>query len=228
MAIPYEELKPLFREEIMRDKTAQKLYEIIASGRGTYKTASLYAAQVGDDIGRVLRRNGFMIDGAAWNIDELIPQTLGYDHAMVVNACRQVQTAMNADASIGVKFQEPKFDVDRALGIVQELRDNPEFTNISNTFYDQLTNFSMNVADESIRANAEQLYRSGIRSMVIRQAEANCCDWCDEVAGSYDYQEVDNSGNDVWRRHENCRCTIDFITVRNGTGYTERVNNQKK
>jgi hypothetical protein len=133
----------------------------------------------------------------------------------------------NADASIGMRFIAPTFDSDRAYGIVTELRDNPGFRNIEATFYDQLANFSQNVVDEAIRANASTMNRAGIGSRIVRVAEFKACDWCRSVAGNYDYRDVRDTGNDVWRRHENCRCTIDFITERNSSLYTERVNNFK-
>ena len=103
-----------------------------------------------------------------------------------------------------------------------------EFKNIEKSFYDQLTNFSENIVDDSIRDNVGRLYRSGIRTMIVRQAEAGACKWCQEVAGSYDYSQVRNTGNDVWRRHENCHCVIDYVTEKDSGFYSERVNNQKK
>lgn len=66
--------------------------------------------------------------------------------------------------------------------------------------------------------------RAGIKTQVIRQAEFKACPWCQDIASVYDYAEVKNQGNDVWRRHENCRCTIDYITDHNGQMYRNRVN----
>ena len=130
---------------------------------------------------------------------------------------------MNRDAGIGIRYQEPAFDGERAYGLVEELRSNPEFTNIEETFYDQITNFSQSIVDSSVRANAEVASNAGIKTMVIRTASSKACQWCAEVAGQYDYETVKNTGNDVWRRHENCNCTIDYVTERNSRLYRERV-----
>ena len=158
----------------------------------------------------------------------MIPQSLGLNQQIIVDACRDVQNGLNKKNGIGIKYQEPKFDWDRINGLLDELRNNPEFHNIEKSFYDQLVNFSENIVDDSIRDNVGRLYRSGIRTIVVRQAEFGGCKWCQEVAGSYDYAEVRNTGNDVWRRHENCRCTIDYITEKDSGFYSEQVNNQKK
>ena len=228
MALTYEDIRQPFLDAIANDRTAQKLLERINNGTGTYSTASAYAARIGDCLARVLKQYAPGVDISEWDIENLIPGSLGLDHAIVVEACETVQKALNADASIGMRFIEPTFDSDRAYGIVTELRDNPGFRNIEATFYDQLANFSQNVVDEAIRANASTMNRAGIGSRIVRVAEFKACDWCRSVAGNYDYQAVKDTGNDVWRRHENCRCTIDFITERNSTVYTERVENFKK
>lgn len=228
MALTYEDIKPLFLAELQADTRAMELWAMIEDGSATYSIASEYAAHVGDALARVLRMNAPLENISEWDIEDLIPKSLGLDHEMVTGACQRVQEALNADAGLGVRFQAPIFDADRAYGIVAELRDNPEFVNIQDTFYDQLVNFSQNVVDESIRDNARVLSSAGIESKVIRVAEFGACAWCKAVAGTFDYDDVKATGNDVWRRHENCRCTIDFITERNGRRYEERVNNQRR
>ena len=228
MALTYEDIKEPFLESLRNDKRATALINKIEAGKGNYEMASEYAARVGDNLAKVLRKRAPLESIAEWDIDDLIPKSLGLDHSIVTYACENVQTAMNKDAGLGIRYQQPKFDSARAWGLVDELRDNPEFTNIEKSFYDQLANFSQNIVDEAIRDNAGVMARAGIRTMVIRTAEAGACPWCDDVAGVYDYDEVRYPGDDVWRRHENCRCTINYITDRNGAFYSEVVNNFKK
>jgi hypothetical protein len=226
MALVFDDIKQPFLDALANDKRAQNLLGLINSGRGTYSTASAYAARVGECLARILREYAPGVDISEWNLEDLIPRSLGLDHSIVVEACETVQANLNADAGLGMRFVQPKFDNDRCWGMVAELRDNPEFTNIEATFYDQVANFSQNVVDESIRTNADVMNRAGINSKIIRVAEFRACQWCRSVSGSFDYDDVRQTGNDVWRRHENCRCTIDFVTERNGSRYTERVNNQ--
>lgn len=228
MALTYEDIKPLFLAELQADARAMELWAMIEDGTATYAIASEYAAHVGDALARVLRANAPVEDISEWDIEDLIPKSLGLDHQMVTGACQRVQEALNEDAGLGIRFQAPGFDSSRAYGIVTELRNNPEFVNIQDTFYDQLVNFSQNVVDEAIRDNARVLSGAGIESKVIRVAEFRACPWCRAIAGTYDYEDVKATGSDVWRRHENCRCTIDFVTERNGRRYEERVNNQRR
>lgn len=224
--LTYDDVKGPFLARIASNKRAQELLGMINAGTGTYATASEYAAIVGDCLAAVLREYAPTTDISEWDIENLIPKSLGLDHSIVVEACQTVQETLYADAGLGLNYVEPFFDRDRAYGIVTELQNNPEFVNIADTFYDQLANFSQNVVDESIRSNASVMSRAGITSRVIRVAEHGACPWCRALQGSYNYEDVKGTGNDVWRRHENCRCTIDYVTERNGSRYVERVNNQ--
>ena len=228
MALTYEDIAQEFKNKVDSDPKVQQYLKTIRSGNGTYVTANKLAVRVGEDLGKVLKMHE-PIDGISeWDYVDLIPKALGLDQQMVVDACREVQEGMNKKAGLGIKYKEPAFNMDRVNGLITELADNPEFTNISKSFYDQLVNFSESIVDDSIRDNAGVLFRAGIRTMIIRQAEFGGCPWCQDVAGAYDYNDVKEPGNDVWRRHERCRCTIDYKTERSGSFYSERVNNQKK
>ena len=223
MALKYDDIKKEFQDAVNNDKIASKLYAQIRNGDASYATSGQLAQRIGADLGKVLMNHAPVQSIDEWDVDDLIPKALGLDHRMVTTACKQVQENMNKDAGVGIKYKEPKFNQDKAYGIAKELHDNPDFTNIQKTFCDQLENFSRSVADDSIVANADVMWGAGIKTMVVRIAEGGCCKWCSEMAGVYDYAEVREPGNDVWRRHENCNCTIDFYTERNGSVQRERV-----
>ena len=225
--LTYDDIREPLIEAIRNDRKARQLYELIQSGAGTYNTASEYAIRVGECLARILRQNAPFESIAEWDLENLIPQSLGLDHEYVEQACEQVQLTLNADAGLGINYVPPIFDGNRAYGLVAELRNNPEFVNIERTFYDQIVNFSQNVVDESIRSNATVLSNAGVQSKIVRNTEVGACAWCRAVAGTYDYTDVRQTRNDVWKRHENCRCTIDFITERNGSEYRERVSTDR-
>lgn len=224
MALTYEDIKQEFIDTVNGDKVCQELYANIRKGDASYKTGSKLAVRIGECLGKVLKKYAPTTSIDEWDLDDLLPKSLGLDHNMVSTACRQIQEQMNKDAGLGIKPKEPKFDWDRVNGMITELREHPDtFEDIEKSFYDQLCNFSQSVVDYAIRDNMQLMARAGVKTQVIRQAEFRACPWCREVAGTYDYAEVKDTGNDVWRRHENCRCTIDYITERNGSMYRERT-----
>ena len=118
--------------------------------------------------------------------------------------------------------------MDKALGLADEYRGVTDFDPVAQKLIEQVQNFSESVVDDSIYTNAGVMANAGVKAYIVRTAEATACDWCDEVAGTYDYFEVKDKGNDVWRRHLGCHCDIEFIIERSGGYSVNRVNNQKK
>ena len=226
--LTFEDIKEELIQEIANDRRATQLMELIDSGAGTYRTASEYSIRVGESLGRVLRRYSEYEDISEWDLESILPSSLGLNHSYIVEACRKVQDTFYNDAGLDIKFVEPAFNGDRAYGLVEEVSSHADFSDIEKTFYDQLVNFSQTVVVEAVQTNAEVLNGAGVESKIVRHHEFRACEWCEAMAGSYNYVDVRDKGNDVWRRHENCRCTIDYYTFRNGGAYRERVNNQVK
>ena len=225
MALKYADIADEFITLVHKDARAAHLAGVIEAGRGSYVVAGQYAARVGDLLGRTLRRHAPINGISDWDVENLIPGALGADHNMVIAVTDKVQANMNAAAGIYMRVQTPEFNGNRAYGIVNELLANPEFVNIARAFYAQLTNFSMSVVDDAIRDNAALQSAAGYAVHITRTAEYGACEWCEEVAGSYDFESArDTVGEDLWRRHENCRCIIDYST----NGRTERVRNNRR
>ena len=65
--------------------------------------------------------------------------------------------------------------------------------------------------DDHIKTNADARWRAGMDPQIVRRAAVKCCAWCSSLEGTYDYEDVSDTGNDVFRRHENCRCIVDYI-----------------
>ncbi|PKK40389.1 hypothetical protein ABB02_00375 [Clostridiaceae bacterium JG1575] len=59
---------------------------------------------------------------------------------------------------------------------------------------------------------------------IIRKEVGNCCEWCKAVAGTQDYAAVKETGNDVFRRHRFCKCTVEYDP---GDGKRQNVHTKK-
>ena len=228
MALTFADIAEEFKTAVNSDKIVQECLVEIRDGSRSYAVTNKLAIRVGKKLGEVLKKYEPIENIDEWDYVDLIPKSLGLDYEMIVNSCRMTQENINKDAGLGIKFVQPELNTDRIEGFITELRDNPEFKNISKSFYDQLVNFSESVVDDSIRDNAGVLYRAGVRTMIFRQAEFAACDWCKGIAGVYDYSEVSDTGNEIWLRHDNCKCLIDFKTERSTGFYSERVLNYKE
>lgn len=222
----FDDIREIFKKEVETDKQAVKLWKAVVDGGG-YSASTRYARRIGEILAKVLLTYAPEAIGE-WDLNDLIPRSLGLDMNYVVRACAETQAIQNKQLEVGIKFQEVDFNADRAYGIVTELENSENFSEVYEKIKNQFTNFSESIVDDEIRANASQLWKSGIKTQVIRRAEATACAWCNSVSGAYDYSEVSDTGNDVWRRHIGCHCTIDFISQKPAGLYTSRINNQKR
>ena len=214
MPLTYNDIKEELRSAVQGDYRATVLWTRLQNKGTGYKDAHAYAIRVGTVTGNVLKRYQ-PEDLAEWDLEDLIPGTLGFNHNMVAAACNEAQKNLNTKARIGIRPKVPEFDGNRAFGLVEAVKKRGE---IGEQFYDQLTNFDQNVVDQSIRDNGEIQSEAGLSSKIVRTAEANCCKWCDALAGTYDYADVSDTGNEVWQRHDNCRCTIEYYPGKRGGG----------
>lgn len=219
MPLTFNDIKSEIASAVNGDFRATVLWTRLHEKGAGYKDAHAYAVRVGELTGKVLKKYQ-PTDLAEWNLEDLIPGCLGLNHSMVAAACTEAQRNLNRKARVGIRPQEPDFDGNRAYGLVEAVKERGE---IGKLFYDQVTNFSQNVVDQAIKDNAEVQSGAGLHPKIVRTAEAHCCKWCDDLAGTYDYDEVRDTGNPVWARHDNCRCLIEYVADRR-----ERVNNYRR
>ncbi len=219
----FEDIKKAFRKAVDSDAEVRKIYADLQD-LPTYANVMKLANKIGEDLGKVLVKFAPELSVDDLELADILPKALGLDHAQVSAACKEVQEKMNRKAGLGIKYKEPQFNMDKALGLADEIRGITDEDALAQALVERVANFSAGVVDDSIYENAGVLARAGVKTTLIRTAEANCCDWCDEVAGVYDYFEVNDKGNDVWRRHLGCKCEID---IDNGETIG-RVNNYKK
>ena len=223
----FEDIKKAFRKAVDSDPDVKKLYAELQDAP-TYGVAMKLANKIGEDLGKVLVKYAPELSVDDLELADILPKALGLDHARVTTACKQVQESMNKQAGLGIKYKEPQFNMDKALGLADEIRGITDEGTLSQALVERVKNFSESVVDDSIHDNASVIANAGVKAYIVRTAEAKCCDWCEEVAGTYDYFEVKDKGNDVWRRHLGCQCDIEFIIDRGGTYSASQVRNYKK
>lgn len=65
--------------------------------------------------------------------------------------------------------------------------------------------------DRNMERGAKTCASAGLKTSIIRDAAPGCCKWCSDVAGRYTYGE---EPKDVYRRHDNCTCTVVYESGR--------------
>lgn len=206
-----ETLRARFSEKIAVNPKIRAFAKKIKAGDATYVDAEDYAYLIGNALSEVFMDNlssAVLPDGRMYyNIAQRVLQPLlEEDHAIVSDAAAMVQTFLNQKANIGIKAQTVPVDEDRIYGIVNKVADAESFDDVKWVLDAPVVNFSMNVVDETLRANVDFQGRSGLTPKVIRKSERKCCKWCSDLVGVYDYP-VDR---EVYQRHERCRCTVEY------------------
>ena len=215
-----------FRRSINNNTAITRVQKLVEAGTATYKEANDLAVWTGQLLSASIKRNitsDILPDGKMYyNIaDRVLGEMLKEDYDLVSTAAEQIQTSMNRKAGIGLKAKKPKFNQNRVDGLVDRLS-SEEFEKVEWLLDEPIVNFSQNVVDEFIKENFEFQGKSGLSAKVVRTPESGACEWCKEVAGEYIYPDVPE---DVWRRHERCKCVIDYTPRK---GRTERLSGSGK
>lgn len=141
---------------------------------------------------------------------DLLGETLKTNYELVNAAAAEVLKTL--DAKVGYKLkikpQKPKFPTDRVKKVAKSVCDpNVPQSTIERRLTSPIENISESFYTDFVKENAEFRARSGIETYIVRKDGGNCCEWCAKLAGKYPYGE---EPKDVYRRHDNCTCTVTF------------------
>ena len=201
-----DDLKKEFSSKYKANKKIPKLLE-----DKNHANAYLYAQEVGDILAEVFDgklSSSVLPEGKMFfNIAErILNETLGNNHKLVTDYAVELQTALNKEAGIGLKPKTNKINQDRIDGLVNRLSTEDNFDEVKWILKDPVANFSRSVMDDFIMTNADFHAKAGLKPKIARYVNSEHCEWCDKLAGTYDYP-VDRI---IYARHENCDCVVEY------------------
>ena len=207
-----EALRKRFEENLGGSRRAAALMKAIQDAGAGYAEAEQYAEEVGRALsgafGAVLTADVLPDGRMYWNIaDRVVRPLLEQDHRLVADAAVQVQTALNRAAGLGIRAQRAPLDTDRINGLLNKLCAAQDYDSVRWVLGEPVINYSMAVADETLRLNVAWQAGAGLSPRITRRAEAGACRWCRALAGVWDF---DDAPEDIYRRHENCRCVVEY------------------
>ena len=205
------------------DPLIRSLYRRVADGKATYAEVQTFAQRASVICSEVLMDYAPEADFAEW-ARELVTPSLTQMHGLIDDVAQQVQTHLNRVAELGIKAQSVPVDAERIGGIASALEAAEDTAQAESMLRRTSENYARHVGDEAVRRNAAFQSRAGLKPTIRRTSAAKCCAWCAEVAGTYDYADVSQQGDNVWRRHLDCRCLITYIAP----GRTETVLNYRR
>lgn len=205
-------LKKSFNEKFNKNKKIEKILSTIRDGNPTYSEVNELSIEVGNILAEVFGENlsaDILPDGKMYyNIAKrTIEPMMISNYDIVTDNAIIVQEILNKQAGMGIKAQIPVLNQSRIDGIIDRLDEAELFDDIKWILDEPIKNFTQAVVDDTIKKNAEFHKGLGFEPKLIRKAESNCCDWCNEIDGVYDYSEAPD---DIYRRHRYCRCTVEY------------------
>lgn len=207
-----DKIKQDFLDSVEKSAELERLLLLLKDGKVTYQEAYKFATEIGKILSSVLTDNissSILPDGKMhYNIAErILSETLGENHKMISGYSKQVQEILNKEAGISLKAVVAPIHKTRIDSLVNRLSHEDIFDEVLWVFGAPIINFSQNVVDNHIKANADFHFKSGLKPKVVRTTIGKCCDWCDKIAGVYTYPTVDKN---VFRRHDRCNCIVEY------------------
>ena len=219
------QIQEIFRAKCSGDKQLARQVAAIKRGSAGYEGANAYAVRLGENLAAAFRR---VFDAAAlpdgrlyYNIAvRTVAPMLGDAQSLIADVTELAQEQLNRAAGIGMKPIRPALDEDRVSGIVNRVSSEP-YEKAAWVLEEPVVGFSQSVVCDAVEANAGLQARAGLSPKIRRTVAGGCCDWCREVAGTYDY---DDAPRDIYRRHAFCRCVV---TYEPGDGRRQNVHTKR-
>lgn len=203
----WAELKREF-DRLLRQN--RKIKKILSKKTITYRDANTYAIEVGNIMGRVLSKKENFPDGITYEEAlEILSPALTHSYKLAREAALKAQKTINRKAGLNLNPSVSKPKADLIPGIAKEIVSRGGIEGFEKKLADQIGRFTMNGVDDTVSVNAYETKALGLAPKVVRVAEADCCEWCSDLEGEYEPEEAERLG--VYRRHDNCRCTVEYV-----------------
>lgn len=215
-----------FKNKTEKSKVLKKKILALKAGKATHLDSNEFAIEVGNILADVFKNEiteDVLPDNKMYyNIAKrLIEPNMKNNFDIVSDYSKDVQEVLNNKSNISLKAIKPEINQDRIDGIVNKISEYDDFKEGKWLLDEPIKNFTQSIVDDTIKTNADFQYKSGLTPKIVRKEVGNCCDWCKEVVGVYEYPDVPK---DVYRRHRFCRCTVDYLP---GDGRKQDVHTKK-
>ena len=190
-----------------RDPELRAALKHIDAGKGTFQDTAQYSERTSELLGQILSRH---VDELPEGMRETVCKALLRERYEEVNGiCAEVQETQDEPLGIRLQPQRAPYPAKRVQQVAHALEDpTVALSVIQRRAKAPVANVSKSFHDDYMRENARIREKLGLKPLIIRYG-SGCCSWCSAVAGRYRFGEAPD---DVFRRHDNCDCTIIYDT----------------
>lgn len=210
-----DEIQKDFDRQFRSNSIVIDIYGKIRSRVATYKEANEFSIQCGEMLARSIKKYvtaDVLPEGRMWyNIaTRILTPTLRNNYSLITDVTDAAQSIFNENNGIGLKPITPAFNTNRLNGLIDKVSNAENYDDVAWVMDEPIVNFSQSIVDQAIKDNADFQYKAGMTPKIKRTVVGGCCEWCQRLAGTYNYPYVPT---DVYRKHNRCRCTVEYISV---------------
>lgn len=222
-----EKIRTEFRKSCKADKYIQSVLKKIEGGTAKMEEVALLSKQLGFRVSQAIGAHvnvAALPDGKMYyNIaDTILTGVLKDNYDVINSAAAECQKALDKTAGINITPQQAAFPTERVQAVVNAAsvpdiaekvmirRMTAPAQNITESFY-----------NDYVQKNVKFRSDAGLDCYIIRNDHGGCCKWCSKLAGKYHYPE--DVPKDVYRRHDNCGCTVTYLNGRKAQNVWSKV-----
>lgn len=222
-----EKIRAEFQKSCKADKYIQSVLKKIEGGTAKMEEVALLSKRLGlrasQAIGAYVNASALPDGKMYYNIaDTILTGVLKDNYDVINSAAAECQKALDKTAGINITPQQAAFPTERVQAVVNAAsvpdiaeevmirRMTAPVQNITESFY-----------NDYVQKNVKLRSDAGLDCYIIRNDHGGCCKWCSKLAGKYHYPE--DVPKDVYRRHDNCGCTVTYLNGRKAQNVWSKV-----
>ncbi len=215
-----------YRNVISVNEKIKALKKKVRDGTADIEDATEYASLTGKSLGDILTGQIMVLFPEKITYEEareLIGPVTRENYQSVANYVKAVIRGINQADGLGIAALVSGYPENRVEGLAKALENMTVVSKEIMKLWQSFETLSMSTVDDSVRKNIDFRNKLGFEVSVIREFHPEEtiqskhhgkgmweCPWCKSVAGVYNYEDVKDTGNDVWRRHNGCHCVITY------------------
>ena len=194
------------RQRIEKDVLLARLRRKIDTGKADFNDTFLYSDRAGKLLGEIFSRR--LPDIPLEEREALCVELLRDRYTDINQLIDRVQRVLDEALNLHIAPQHAPFKNERAHKIGNATAD-PTVPVETQQRRAESAPATMTRAmhDDRMKKEADFRSRAGLQCYISRKTDGKCCEWCDKMAGRYEYH---SEPKDVYRRHDNCGCSVTY------------------
>lgn len=213
-----EKIRAYFKKKCQGDAFIQSVLGKVAAGTAQMEEISLLSQSIGFRASQAITEFvnvAALPDGKMYyNIaDTILSGVLKDNYEIINSAAAECQRALDRKMGINIEPQRAPYPAERVQAVAgaasaPDISEEKMVRRMTST----TENITRSFYDDYVETNVKYRSEAGLECFIIRSDHGGCCKWCAALAGKYRYPE--EVPKDVYRRHDNCTCTVTYTNGR--------------